>query len=102
VPVSFDLVSTMVGFGLVIVAGARFGAGSTLALRGLFPAQGRSDWPQGIQEGDVPRFVLDPAPALRSTDRGEVQSILELDPFQASTPTLEPIEPHVRHLAAHR
>jgi hypothetical protein len=53
----------VVGFGLVVVAGARLGAGSHSGLAGLFAMPGR-DWPTGIQEADAPRFVL-PAPSDR-------------------------------------
>jgi hypothetical protein len=70
VPSPVVLLSVLVGFGLIIVAGTWLGAGSHLALEGLFPAQGRSDWPRGVQEGDVPHFAVDhldspshPAPA---------------------------------------
>jgi hypothetical protein len=45
------------GFAFVLIAGAKLGAGPA-ALSGLFPPQGRSDWPTGVQESDVPRFRL--------------------------------------------
>jgi hypothetical protein len=51
-------ISVVIGFGLVIVAGARFGAGSLSALGGLFATHGARDWPTGVQEGDAPRFVF--------------------------------------------
>ena len=49
------LLSAIIGFGLVIAAGARLGAGSH-ALSGLFAAQGARDWPTGVQEPDAPHF----------------------------------------------
>ena len=49
--------SAIVGFGLVIAAGAKLGAGSH-ALSGLFAAQGARDWPTGVQEPDAPHFNL--------------------------------------------
>ena len=48
-------ISAIVGFGLVIAAGAKLGAGSH-ALSGLFAAQGARDWPTGVQEPDAPHF----------------------------------------------
>ncbi len=51
------LISAIIGFGLVIAAGARLGAGSQ-ALSGLFAAQGARDWPTGVQEPDAPHFTL--------------------------------------------
>ena len=52
------LAAVIGGFAFVLIAGARLGAGAPSALSGLFPTQGRSDWPIGVQEGDVPRFRL--------------------------------------------
>lgn len=74
-PESLVLVTVIVGFGLLIVAGARLGAGSHLSLAGLFPAQSGNDWPRGVQEPDVPRFAVahadtlrrDPTPASEAT-----------------------------------
>ena len=102
VPSPLDLVSTVIGFGLIIVAGARMGAGSHLALGGLFPAQGRSDWPQGVQEGDAPRFAVEHSAALRPPASAEAPAMVELDDREVALPTLEPIELHVRRPAAHR
>ena len=49
-------ISAIVGFGIVIVAGAMLGAGSPNVLTGLFAAQGARDWPTGVQEEDAPHF----------------------------------------------
>lgn len=64
-PESLAFVTALAGFGLIIVAGARLGAGSHLSLAGLVPAHGQSDWPQGVQEPDAPRFAVAHADALR-------------------------------------
>lgn len=64
-PAPVELASVLVSFGLITVAGARLGAGSHLSLIGLFVPQGRSDWPRGVQEMDVPRFAVEHAEALR-------------------------------------
>lgn len=60
-----ELASVIVGFGLIAFAGARLGAGSHLSLGGLFVPHGRSDWPRGVQETDVPHFAVEHAEALR-------------------------------------
>jgi hypothetical protein len=68
---SFDgltVISLVVGFGLLIVAGARLGAGSHSSLAGLFATHGGRDWPIGVQEGDAPRFLL-PSRSDRSSGR---------------------------------
>ena len=49
-------ISAIVGFGIVIVAGAMLGAGSHTVLTGLFATQGARDWPTGVQEEDAPHF----------------------------------------------
>jgi hypothetical protein len=50
--------AVIAGFAFVLIAGARLGAGAPAAFGGLFPTQGRNDWPIGVQESDVPRFRL--------------------------------------------
>jgi hypothetical protein len=102
VPAPVDLISAFVGFGLVVVAGARLGAGSPLGLTGLFPAQGRSDWPHGVQEGDVPRFALDHVAALRPEPPADVPWIHELAHDEPAAPMVEIIEWRVRSLARQR
>lgn len=49
-------ISAIIGFGIVIVAGAMLGAGSHAVLTGLFAAQGAREWPTGVQEEDAPHF----------------------------------------------
>jgi hypothetical protein len=53
-----EIVSLIVSFAVVIVAIRRLGAGADLALSSLFPTTGQSEWPRGVQEEDVPRFVF--------------------------------------------
>ena len=65
---------SIVGFGLVIVAGARFGAGSLSSLGGLFATHGARDWPTGVQEGDAPRFVFT-RPAGRTTEASQADDL---------------------------
>jgi hypothetical protein len=55
----------VVGFGFILVAGMRLGAGSRDVIAGLFPAQGVRDWPTGVQEGEAPRFAIDHLDGLR-------------------------------------
>jgi hypothetical protein len=55
----------VVGFGFILVAGWRLGAGSRDVLAGLFPAHGVRDWPTGVQEGDTPRFAIGHLDGLR-------------------------------------
>jgi hypothetical protein len=65
VPASVELVSVIVGFGLIAFAGARLGAGSHLSLNGLFAGPSIDAWPRGVQEGDVPHFAVEHAESLR-------------------------------------
>jgi hypothetical protein len=55
----------ILGFGFILVAGARLGAGSHTALAGLFPSRPVIDWPSGVQEGDAPRFDVAHLDALQ-------------------------------------
>lgn len=57
-PDGLAFISMIAGFGFVIVAGAKIGAGSHTALVGLFATEGARDWPTGVQEADAPRFVF--------------------------------------------
>lgn len=63
------VITLVVGFGLVAVAGARLGAGSHSSLAGLFARSASRDWPIGVQEGDAPRFIL---PARSDRSAGEL------------------------------
>jgi hypothetical protein len=53
------IVLVIAGFVGIALAGARFGAGSTMSFAGLFARSGQRTWPQGIQESDAPRFALE-------------------------------------------
>ena len=57
------------GFAFVFVVAALLGAGPDAPLTGLFPHSGKRDWPQGVQEMDVPRFAVGHLDALRPTQR---------------------------------
>ena len=59
------IVWLIAGFGFLLVVGALLGAGTDSSLSGLFPQNGRRDWPQGVQETDVPRFAVEHLDALR-------------------------------------
>ena len=58
-------VTLVVGFGFILIAGSRLGAGSHHALAGLFAQHGVRDWPRGVQETDAPRFAVRHLDALR-------------------------------------
>ena len=101
VPASVELVSVIVGFGIITVAGARLGAGSHLSLIGLFGRPALNEWPHGVQEGDVPRFRVEHADALRH--RAAPTSPFEdlaPDTPEAPRPTL--VELEVRRATSHR
>lgn len=51
--------------GALTAVGSRRSTGPTIPFSGLFPAHGRSDWPRGVQEQDLPSFALEHADALR-------------------------------------
>jgi hypothetical protein len=53
------------GAGLIVFAASRLTSGAYVAFEGLFARPGQRDWPQGVQEGDAPRFSLLHADALR-------------------------------------
>ena len=56
---------------LIVIGSTRLGLGTTLTLSGLWAPQGRSDWPQGVQEMDAPPF-----------------EVVHLDALQPGTPIL--------------
>ena len=91
-PDGFTIVSVIVGFAIVTVAGAKLGAGSHTSLEGLFPAQGASDWPTGVQEADAPRFVFAP-PSIGSLseDTAPGPMIGELEELYAGP--IRPVSP---------
>lgn len=100
-PAPVVLLLVFVGFGLIVAAGTWLGAGSHLALDGLFPAQGRSDWPRGVQEGDLPRFAVDHVDSLRHPAQ-DVASICELDRRESALTTVEPVALRVGLVELHR
>ncbi len=55
----------ILGFGFILVAGARLGPSTPTLLGGLFPPPAGRDWPTGIQEPDAPRFAVAHLDALR-------------------------------------
>jgi hypothetical protein len=79
VPAPVEVVATLVGFGLVAAAGAALNRGAPMDFSGLFAMRGRSQWPYGVQEGDVPHFELDHLDGLRPPGIDKDTSILELD-----------------------
>lgn len=57
----FDMLTTislLAGFALIIVVGAKLGAGSPESLAGLFALEPMPARPRGVQEDDLPRFVF--------------------------------------------
>jgi hypothetical protein len=99
-PASVELVSVIVGFGLITLAGVRLGAGSHLSFTGLFASQSGSDWPRGVQEGDVPRFAVEHAESLRHPPAIEPYEELAGDEAEAQPPAL--VELHVRRVGPRR
>jgi hypothetical protein len=87
----------VLGFGFLMAAGARLGAGSHLSLAGLFPAHGVRDWPVGVQEPDAPRFDVAHLDGLRPASRGETRSAVAVG---IEEPQPEIVELYVRSLAA--
>jgi hypothetical protein len=93
----FTAIWLVLGFGFLMVAGARLGAGSHLSLAGLFPAHGVRDWPVGVQETDAPHFAVAHLDALRPASRGETRSTVA-GGFEEPQPEI--VELYVRSLAA--
>ncbi len=55
---------TIVGFAVIVVAGARLGAGSVDSIAEIWVSPTPLDRPRGVQEEDLPRFVFrDSAPS---------------------------------------
>jgi hypothetical protein len=84
----------IIGFAGIALAGARFGAGSTMSITGgLFPRSGQPGWPKGMQEGDAPHFAIDRLGGT-SSDQTAAETGAQRDPAM-----LEPVsgaEPHWR------
>jgi hypothetical protein len=59
----------------------RRGDGPAGLLSGMFAAQGRPEWPHGVQEPDAPRFAVEHALELRPGhgDRIRAQTVPDVD-----------------------
>jgi len=101
-PAPVVLIAAFGGFGLVIAAVAGLNGGAPIDFSGLFPAHGRSDWPQGVQEDDVPHFAVDHVDALRLAGRAGGPSIHELSSPEAPIPRVELVAANVHRLGATR
>jgi hypothetical protein len=64
VPDPLVALAAITGFVLVAVLISLLNERRPVDVGGLFPVDGRNDWPQGVQEPDVPRFVLNRADQL--------------------------------------
>ena len=95
-PNGLTLVAVVTGFALVVIAGAWLGAGTPPGLAGLFPAQGRRDWPTGVQEGDVPHFRIPTAPSPRAELEERIDGI-PADRRQWLSPTVRPYRVDTRN-----
>ena len=58
------------GFAFLFALRALLSAAPDAPLTGLFPHSGKRDWPQGVQETDVPRFAVDHLDALGPLEPG--------------------------------
>ena len=104
-PEPLVLIAAFGGLGLVIVAVSRLNGGSPVDFSGLFPAQGRTDWPQGVQEGDAPHFAVDHVDALRSARPAPGPpgpSIRELGAAEPTITWTEPVAANVHRLVPKR
>ena len=63
------IVWLIAGFGFLFLVGALLGAGTDNPVAGLFPQSGTRDWPQGVQETDVPHFAVEHLDTLRPDAR---------------------------------
>lgn len=100
-PAPVELVSVIVVFGLITVAGARLGAGSHLSLSGLFVSAWSSEWPRGVQESDVPHFAVEHADGLRHPPPA-VAPYEELGGDDPQATRAEIVELHVGRVTSHR
>ena len=73
------ILALILGFGFVLVAGAKVGPASPTFLAGLFPPHAGRDWPTGVQEPDAPRFAVAHLDALRPAAH-EAPEANEVDP----------------------
>lgn len=91
-----------VGFGFILAAGLRLGAGSRDVLAGLFPAHGARDWPTGVQEGDAPRFAVGHLDGLRPGHAGLMGGLAADAGSSIDGPGAELVDLGSRRLGAHR
>ena len=86
-------IAVIAGFGLITSLISLLNERRPVDVGGLFPVEGRNDWPQGVQEPDVPRFAVEHAEVLRPADpvgeQGEDPWIQELE---APLPPMPPLE----------
>lgn len=72
----------ILGFGFVLVAGAKLGPATPTFLGGLFPPAAGRDWPTGIQEPDAPRFAVAHLDALRPSGEAPPTAVA-MDPVSS-------------------
>ena len=53
-----ETIAVIFSFGSIVLAIRWLGTETESALGGLLAAAGQPDWPHGVQEEDVPRFVF--------------------------------------------
>lgn len=89
----FVPIATVAGFGLFVVAVTRLNEGRSVDIGGIFPAQGRNDWPHGVQERDLPRFATDHAATHRQADvEGDGAGLPWIEELIAPHPPMPSIE----------
>jgi hypothetical protein len=54
----FEAIAVGISLGLFVIAGRLLGAGSEAMIEELFPRTRTLEWPRGVQEEDMPRFVF--------------------------------------------
>ena len=54
----FETIALIISLGLTVIVGRQLGAGSETLIEELFPRTRTLEWPRGVQEEDVPRFVF--------------------------------------------
>lgn len=64
---NLTFLSVLAGFALILVVGAKLGAGTPDSLVGLFVLPDMPARPKGVQEKDLPPFVFRDVPAPRTT-----------------------------------
>jgi hypothetical protein len=90
-PAPVVAIAALAGFAVVTIAVAVLNGGWPIDVGGVFPVHGRSDWPHGVQEHDVPRFAVDHLDTLRPGDPADSRLIQELRPTDTPAPRPEPV-----------